>query len=137
MQNIFYNINETFILWNSFYCRKWIKVLHVSDIKTFLYSAYIFNLMTVIFFQRTISFPVNCCVIILLFLLLYSIAFLPVIISANHDEILSQALYFLLHFLFISIYRHILKPLQCYRGSCFTYTVTLTWSLLPKQLTFT
>lgn len=120
-----------------FYCRKWIQILNVLSIKTFLYSAYIFNPMTVIFFQRTISFPVNCCIIILLFLLLYSISFLSVIISANHDGILSQTLYFLLHFLFVSIYRRILKPLQCYRGSCFTSTVTLTWSLLPRQSTFT
>lgn len=120
-----------------FYCRKWIQILDVLSIKTFLYSAYIFNPMTVIFFQRTISFPVNCCLIILLFLLLYSISFLPVIISPNHDEILSQALYFLLRFLFLSIYRHISKPFQCYRGSCFTDTVTLTRSLLPRQSTFT
>lgn len=66
--------------------------------------------MTVIFFKELYSFPANCCIIILLFLLLYLISFLPVIISANHDEILSQTLYFLLHFLFISIYRHTTTP---------------------------
>lgn len=89
------------------------------------------------FCKEPYSVPVNCYIIILLFLLLYSISFLSVIISANHDAILYQTLHFLLHFLFISIYRCTLRLLHCYRGSCFIYTVALTWPLLQRQSTFT
>jgi len=123
-----------------FYLRKCIQILYALTVKAFLYSAYIFNLVTAIFFffcKEPYSFPVNYYIIILLFLLLYSISFLSVIISANHDAILYQTLHFLLHFLFISIYRCTLRLLHCYRGSCFIYTVALTWPLLQRQSTFT
>lgn len=124
-----------------FYLRKCIQILYALTVKAFLYSAYIFNLVTAFFFfffcKEPYSFPVNYYIIILLFLLLYSISFLSVIISANHDAILYQTLHFLLHFLFISIYRCTLRLLHCYRGSCFIYTVALTWPLLQRQSTFT